>query len=41
MPINRPAMRRVVKMPEEVRAEARPKLEPYYYDDTSDTGSSV
>ncbi|KAM0843982.1 hypothetical protein ACQ4PT_057360 [Festuca glaucescens] len=41
LPINRPAMRRVVKMLQEVRAEARPKLEPYYYDDTSDQGSSV
>ncbi|XP_047057473.1 receptor-like protein kinase HSL1 [Lolium rigidum] len=41
LPINRPAMRRVVKMLQEVRAEARLKLEPYYYDDTSDQGSSV
>jgi len=41
LPINRPAMRRVVKMLQEVRAEARGKLEPYYYDDTSDQGSSV
>ncbi|CAM0880617.1 unnamed protein product [Alopecurus aequalis] len=41
LPINRPAMRRVVKMLQEVRAQARPKLEPYYYDDTSDQGSSV
>lgn len=41
LPINRPAMRRVVKMLQEVRAEARTKLEPYYYDDTSDQGSSV
>uniref|UniRef100_A0A0D9UYV2 non-specific serine/threonine protein kinase n=1 Tax=Leersia perrieri TaxID=77586 RepID=A0A0D9UYV2_9ORYZ len=48
LPINRPAMRRVVKMLQEVRAEAtRPrldkdgKLSPYYYEDTSDQGSSV
>lgn len=47
LPINRPAMRRVVKMLQEVRADARPrldkdgKLSPYYYDDTSDQGSSV
>ncbi|BAB40094.1 putative leucine-rich receptor-like protein kinase [Oryza sativa Japonica Group] len=48
LPINRPAMRRVVKMLQEVRAEAtRPRLEkdgklsPYYYEDTSDQGSSV
>ncbi|KAM0851422.1 hypothetical protein ACQ4PT_052439 [Festuca glaucescens] len=41
LPINRPAMRRVVKMLQEVRAEARPKLEHYFYDDTSDLGSSV
>ncbi|CAL4978835.1 unnamed protein product [Urochloa decumbens] len=49
LPINRPAMRRVVKMLQEVRAaEGRPprvdKLSPYYnyyYEDASDQGSSV
>ncbi|XP_062234176.1 receptor-like protein kinase HSL1 [Phragmites australis] len=44
LPINRPAMRRVVKMLQEVCAEARPrvgKLSPYYYEDTSDQGGSV
>ncbi|KAL6627053.1 hypothetical protein ACP70R_030779 [Stipagrostis hirtigluma subsp. patula] len=47
LPINRPAMRRVVKMLQEVRGEARPrldkdgKLSPYYYEDASDQGSSV
>ncbi|KAL5221253.1 hypothetical protein ABZP36_025966 [Zizania latifolia] len=47
LPINRPAMRRVVKMLQEARAEARQRLEkdgklsPYYREDTSDQGSSV
>lgn len=47
LPINRPAMRRVVKMLQEVRAEERQRLEkdgklsPYYYEDSSDQGSSV
>ncbi|TKW11904.1 hypothetical protein SEVIR_5G002800v4 [Setaria viridis] len=48
LPINRPAMRRVVKMLQEVRVEGRPprmdkdgKLSPYYYEDASDQGSSV
>lgn len=51
LPINRPAMRRVVKMLREVRAEGRApaaprvdkdgKLSPYYYEDASEQGSSV
>ncbi|KAL6850253.1 hypothetical protein ACP4OV_020880 [Aristida adscensionis] len=49
LPINRPAMRRVVKMLQELRADAaRPprvdkdgKLSPYYFEDASDQGSSV
>ncbi|PAN33123.1 hypothetical protein PAHAL_5G538800 [Panicum hallii] len=46
LPINRPAMRSVVKMLQEVRGEGRPrvdkdgKLSPYYYEDASDQGSS-
>ncbi|XP_004485839.1 uncharacterized protein [Cicer arietinum] len=46
LPINRPAMRRVVKMLQEVGAESQTKssqkdgkLSPYYYDDASDHGS--
>ncbi|CAO2194385.1 unnamed protein product [Urochloa humidicola] len=49
LPINRPAMRRVVKMLQEVRAEGGRlprvdkdgKLSPYYDEDASDQGSSV
>ncbi|KAL5772345.1 hypothetical protein ACOSQ2_012269 [Xanthoceras sorbifolium] len=48
LPINRPAMRRVVKMLQEVGAENHPKtvkkdgkLSPYYYEDPSDHGSVV
>ncbi|KAF8409188.1 hypothetical protein HHK36_005262 [Tetracentron sinense] len=48
LPINRPSMRRVVKMLQEVGAESKPKattkdgkLSPYYYEDTSDHGSVV
>lgn len=46
LPINRPAMRRVVKMLQEVGPESQTKssqkdgkLSPYYYDDGSDQGS--
>lgn len=47
LPINRPAMRRVVKMLQEVSAEQNQpksfkkdgKLSPYYYEDSSDHGS--
>lgn len=46
LPINRPSMRRVVKMLQEVGPENQPKpakkdgkLSPYYYEDTSDHGS--
>ncbi|KAK3207080.1 hypothetical protein Dsin_021126 [Dipteronia sinensis] len=46
LPINRPAMRRVVKMLQEVGAENHPKtvkkdgkLSPYYYEEGSDQGS--
>lgn len=46
LPINRPAMRRVVKMLQEVSTENQTKLakkdgklSPYYYDDVSDHGS--
>lgn len=46
LPINRPSMRRVVKMLQEISAENAPKkvikdgkLTPYYYDDASDPGS--
>ena len=47
LPINRPSMRRVVKMLHEVGTEIRPKaavnkdgkLSPYYYEDASDQGS--
>ncbi|KAJ4703541.1 Receptor-like protein kinase [Melia azedarach] len=46
LPINRPAMRRVVKLLQEVGAENQPKtgkkdgkLSPYYYEDASDQGS--
>jgi len=46
LPINRPAMRRVVKMLQEVGTENQMKptkkdgkLSPYYYDDGSDHGS--
>ncbi|XP_010260335.1 PREDICTED: receptor-like protein kinase HSL1 [Nelumbo nucifera] len=48
LPINRPSMRRVVKMLQEVSAENKPKtgkkdgkLSPYYYEDISDHGSVV
>lgn len=48
LPINRPSMRRVVKMLQEVRAKSKPKpekkdgkLSPYYCEDTSDQGSVV
>lgn len=51
LPINRPSMRKVVKMLQEVGAENKPvtgskkdgKLSPYYYneDDASDQGSRV
>ncbi|KAL5998840.1 hypothetical protein ACLOJK_009788 [Asimina triloba] len=47
LPINRPAMRRVVKMLQEVSTENKPKpekkegrLSPYYYEDGSDHGSA-
>ncbi|KAM1033119.1 hypothetical protein TB2_036151 [Malus domestica] len=46
LPINRPSMRRVVKLLQEVGTEKHPqaakkegKLTPYYYEDTSDHGS--
>lgn len=46
LPINRPSMRRVVKLLQEVGTEKHPqtakkegKLSPYYYEDTSDHGS--
>lgn len=47
LPINRPSMRRVVKMLQEAGAESHPKaaakkdgkLTPYYYEDASDQGS--
>lgn len=46
LPINRPSMRRVVKMLQEVSPENHSKmakkdgkLSPYYYEDTSDRGS--
>ncbi|KAJ4977275.1 hypothetical protein NE237_002381 [Protea cynaroides] len=46
LPINRPSMRRVVKMLQEVGLESKPrnekkdgKLTPYYYEDASDQGS--
>lgn len=46
LPINRPSMRRVVKMLQEVGTENQTKpakkdgkLSPYYYDDASDHGS--
>lgn len=46
LPINRPSMRRVVKLLQEISAENAPKkankdgkLTPYYYDDASDPGS--
>ncbi|XP_031126967.1 receptor-like protein kinase HSL1 [Ipomoea triloba] len=46
LPINRPSMRRVVKMLQEIGAANQPKsgskdgkLTPYYYEDASDTGS--
>ncbi|KAL5576676.1 hypothetical protein UlMin_018375 [Ulmus minor] len=46
LPINRPSMRRVVKMLQEVGTEMHPKivkkdgkLSPYYYEDASDHGS--
>ncbi|KAH7544885.1 hypothetical protein FEM48_Zijuj01G0033500 [Ziziphus jujuba var. spinosa] len=46
LPINRPSMRRVVKMLQEVGTEIHPriaskdgKLSPYYYEDASDQGS--
>ncbi|XP_077212453.1 uncharacterized protein LOC143847492 [Tasmannia lanceolata] len=50
LPINRPSMRRVVKMLQEVRGESNPnpnpstkdgRLSPYYYEDASDPGSVV
>ncbi|XP_010245580.1 PREDICTED: receptor-like protein kinase HSL1 [Nelumbo nucifera] len=48
LPINRPSMRRVVKMLQEVGAENKPKagkkdgkLSPYYYGDSTDLGSVV
>lgn len=48
LPINRPSMRRVVKMLQEVGPENQAKtakkdgkLTPYYYEDTSDHGSVV
>ncbi|KAL2627402.1 hypothetical protein AAZV13_07G171000 [Glycine max] len=48
LPINRPSMRRVVKMLQEVSTEDQTKpakkdskLSPYYYDDASDHGSVV
>lgn len=46
LPINRPSMRRVVKLLQEVGTEKHPqtakkegKFSPYYYEDTSDHGS--
>ncbi|KAA8515211.1 hypothetical protein F0562_018390 [Nyssa sinensis] len=46
LPINRPSMRRVVKMLQEIGVEKQPKiaqkdgkLSPYYYEDASDQGS--
>ncbi|XP_031286425.1 receptor-like protein kinase HSL1 [Pistacia vera] len=46
LPINRPAMRRVVKMLQEVGGDSQPKtakkdgkFSPYYYEDASDQGS--
>lgn len=46
LPINRPSMRRVVKMLQEVGTEIHPKIaskdgkfSPYYYEDASDHGS--
>lgn len=48
LPINRPSMRRVVKMMQEIgfrsqqkKAEKEGKLTPYYYEDGSDHGSVV
>ncbi|OVA11107.1 Protein kinase domain [Macleaya cordata] len=48
LPINRPSMRRVVKMLQDLSIENRPKtvkkdgkLSPYYYEDISDQGSVV
>ncbi|KAB5534044.1 hypothetical protein DKX38_017130 [Salix brachista] len=48
LPINRPSMRRVVKMLQEIGAENQSKtakkdgkLTPYYYDDASDHGSGA
>ncbi|KAF8411122.1 hypothetical protein HHK36_003661 [Tetracentron sinense] len=48
LPINRPSMRKVVKMLQEVGADNKPKttnndgkLSPYYYEDTSDQGSVI
>ncbi|XP_058100587.1 receptor-like protein kinase HSL1 [Magnolia sinica] len=48
LPINRPSMRRVVKILQEVSMENKPKpekkdgrLSPYYYEDGSDHGSTV
>lgn len=42
LPINRPSMRRVVKMLQEVRTQNKPqkdgKLSPYYYDYAADHG---
>lgn len=49
LPINRPSMRRVVKMLQEAGTNLQPKasnkkdggLSPYYYEDASDQGSVV
>lgn len=48
LPINRPSMRRVVKMLQDVGGENQPKpvkkdgkLSPYYHEDASDQGSVV
>lgn len=48
LPLNRPSMRRVVKMLQEIECENQLKiankdgiLSPYYYEDTSDQGSKA
>lgn len=48
LPINRPSMRKVVKLLQEAGAESRPKiakkdgeLSPYYYEEASNQGAGV
>lgn len=48
LPINRPSMRKVVKLLQEAGTESRPKitkkdgkLSPYYYEEASDQGARV